>query len=280
MCPKCHRIVQLINGSKRPYFRHIGEKSNLQAESAVHLAGKKWLANFFRPFFKVDLEYVWDAEQRLDLFVRNSHWRLAVEYQCSPISKAELARRNQLYIKKTLRPLWIFGPQHYRRIHNLRHLQNIVSYSSQWGFYVLFKLPQDNFLRLNCHYQIEPHTTILHWQQRKIKHWQQLLQLRIPKPFYSLQPINWQKWYQQQQQHPNHQFIILQNWCYSHRLSLIEFIKKTPSQTMFPIYIYRPCYLPLLWQFHYSVTTFLPLVTTAAIQACAAADYAKFDNLV
>lgn len=137
MCPKCHRIVQLINGSKRPYFRHIGEKSNLQAESAVHLAGKKWLANFFRPFFKVVLEYVWYTEQRLDLFARNSHWR----------------------------------------------------------FYVLFKLLQDNFLWLNCHCQIEPHTTILHWQQRKIRHWQQLLQLRITKPFYSLQPINWQKWY-------------------------------------------------------------------------------------
>ena len=45
MCPKCHQIVQLITGKKRPYFRHIGVKSNLQAESAVHLAGKKWLAN-------------------------------------------------------------------------------------------------------------------------------------------------------------------------------------------------------------------------------------------
>lgn len=133
----------------------------------MHLAGKKWLANCFLPFFKVDLEYVWDAEQRLDLFVRKLHWRLAVEYQCSPISKAELAQRNQLYIKKTLRPLWIFGPQHYQQVHNLRHLQIIVSYSLQGGFYVLFKLPQDNFLRLNCHNEIEPHTTILHWQQRK-----------------------------------------------------------------------------------------------------------------
>lgn len=49
---------------------------------------------------------------------------------------------------------------------------------------------------------------------------------------------------------------------------------------MFPVYIYRSCYLPFLWQLHYSVTAFLLLVTTAAIQACAAADYAKFDNLV
>ncbi|MGL5885677.1 MAG: hypothetical protein ACRCY2_06595, partial [Bombilactobacillus sp.] len=76
------------------------------------------------------------------------------------------------------------------------------------------------------------------------------------------------------------QLIILQNWYYSHRLSLIKVIKKTPSQTMFPVYIYRSCYLPFLWQLHYSVTAFLLLVTTAAIQACAAADYAKFDNLV
>ncbi|RHW47411.1 hypothetical protein DS832_04500 [Bombilactobacillus bombi] len=278
-CPKCKRPVQLIKGVKRPYFRHIGSKTITAPESSLHLAGKHWLAQFFASFFVVDLEYVWDVEQRLDLYARNQRWQFAIEYQCSPISKKELQRRNQLYVQKGLKPLWIFGPQHYQQALKLRHLQNIVSYSSSWGFYVLFKLPQDDFLRLNHHYQSSPYSNKLYWQQAKIENWQQLSHLKPKSPSYPVHTIDWQQWYQFQQLHPQQNFIALQNWCYQHQCSLLFFIKKTPPITMFPIYRYWPCYLTILKLMDTNVVADLPLISESVIQACVTADQAKFDNL-
>uniref|UniRef100_UPI00359CAAEA competence protein CoiA n=1 Tax=Bombilactobacillus bombi TaxID=1303590 RepID=UPI00359CAAEA len=278
-CPQCRRPVQLICGQKQPFFRHYSHQTNQIAESSIHRAGKKWLAKFLAPTFTVDLEYIWDSEQRLDLYARNYKWHLAVEYQCSPISKNELARRHFLYQRKNLRPLWIFGPKHYRQAQHLKHLQSIVSYSKHWGFYVLFKLPQENFLRLNYHYQTSPYSNKLYWQQSFISSWTQLLELQVSPPHYQIEKINWQRWYQKQQLVPTHQFIQWQNWCYQQQYSLLNFVKKTPPKTMFPIYRFWPCYLPLAQKAQQTSSAKVPLVSAKIIQACASVDQAKFDNL-
>lgn len=277
-CPHCQREVEYVgNGQRRPFFRHITKSETKQAESLVHQAGKQWLATFFQPAFQVKLEVFAPPNQRIDVQALSSNMKLAIEYQCSPISRLELSERQQGYQNKNYHPLWIFGPEHYFKAAKLRHLQTILSYSKFWAFYVLFKLPADNFLRLNYNYQMAPHSSRLYWRQVHFTSWQQLWTFRPSLGTYRLKDINWLRWYRQQQRYPSRQFMYLQNQCYQQRINMLHYVKKTPSQTMFPIYRYFPCYTLLLQTLQRTNFQKLPLIEPKVSLRCANQDFAGRD---
>ncbi|UQS83275.1 competence protein CoiA family protein [Bombilactobacillus thymidiniphilus] len=269
-CPDCDRPVELIvRPQQRPYFRHkVTHRGN--NETKVHQQGKNWLADFWRQQGKVRLEAVITSQQRVDVLVQMRNIQLAVEYQCSSISAQQLQRRQQLYLQQGLHGLWIFGPSHYNKASKLVHLQTIMSYTARWGFFVIFKLPQENYLRLQYHYQVHPTSNQLYYQQQKISTVQQLLNFRPVLTSKKIAMINWQNWYQYRQRRPDRQFILLQNWCYQRQINLLQTIKKTSLFAVLPIYKYLACYLTIVRQIpnaQYLVE--VPLVGDNIIQQCA-----------
>lgn len=275
-CPQCHQPVQLVvRQQQRPYFRHVVSHIG-NNETSVHLQGKQWLAKWLHEQFSVQLEYVLDPKQRIDVYADNHQFRLAVEYQCSPISSKELATRQQQYLQKGLHPLWIFGPQHYRLKNQLTHSQALLSFNQPWGYYILYKLPRENFLRLCYHFALNPGSRQLFWQMKKIYTWTQLLQFQAPLSHYQIATIDWSQWYLTHCRYPDQQFIQLQNWCYQQRQNLLDWIKKTPSQTVFPIYKYLGCYLPLVYHFNIKAISDFPLINSEITLLNAKQDWQQF----
>ncbi|UQS81733.1 competence protein CoiA [Bombilactobacillus folatiphilus] len=275
-CPDCGKKVQLVvRGQQRPYFRHqthhVGNN-----ETVAHFRGKTWLAKWFAPYFDVSLEYVLDEKQRIDVYVTDSKTQLAIEYQCAMISAEALHNRQQQYWDKGLHPLWIFGEHHHQLNQKVSHLQTILSFNRQWGYYVLYKLPNEDYLRLYYNFMMHPASKKVYWQLQKIRTWPQLLKFQPHLIDYQLEPIDWSHWYLLHCRRPDLQFIQVQNWCYQNRQSLEVYIKKTPSQTMFPIYNYLPCYLPLLSQISGQKTITLPLVKEKFISISVTQDEQKF----
>ncbi|NVY96802.1 hypothetical protein HU830_06490 [Lactobacillus sp. DCY120] len=268
-CPQCHRRVQFVMGDKkRPFFRHLSPKTHFNNESAIHRQGKQWLGAFFRPWGPTEFEVWAPPDQRIDVLVHQKR-SLAVEYQCAPIGADELAFRQHSYWKKKFHPVWIFGEKHYQQATKLAHLQRIVSYSPVWEFYVLFKLPQENYLRLHYQYQVRPESRKLYWQQQILSTWEQLQSFRPPTSSRRKLGINWQSWYLDQQVHPDQNFIYWQNYCYRQRLDLKEYIQKTPLQAVFPIYRCPVCYLQLARRAQQPFLASLPLVKSKTILKCA-----------
>lgn len=97
---------------RQPYFSHrekcLCEKIS-EPESDAHIAMKE----FIQSFLEIGDEFVEYAKingVRPDLFWRSKY---AIEVQNSPISIEECQRRNAIYSKNGLIPVWIFHESHY-----------------------------------------------------------------------------------------------------------------------------------------------------------------------
>ncbi len=111
-CPQCFGQLILKAGSVRtPHFahRHFSSCSIYsEPESPRHLAGKSRLYGFFQERgIPVRLEvFIPSIAQRADIQVQDSD---ILEYQCSPITKEEIARRTNQYEAAGFHPVWLFG---------------------------------------------------------------------------------------------------------------------------------------------------------------------------
>lgn len=117
-CPACRGRVFLKKGTKRmAHFCHFQESACQgfsEGETRDHLAGKRFLANYFKAFFdQVDLEApIQEINQRPDLLLsqKGGRVKLAIEFQCSPISVQQILDRTAGYTRIGYPVLWILGP--------------------------------------------------------------------------------------------------------------------------------------------------------------------------
>lgn len=114
-CPLCkERLLLKIGSSKTPHFAHYS-KSNCEnqfseRESEIHLKGKEQLYSLFRGLdLQAFLEpYLPSLQQRPDILLEgNLAKRIAIEFQCSPISSEKLNNRNDGYKRVDILPIWI-----------------------------------------------------------------------------------------------------------------------------------------------------------------------------
>ncbi|MBS9335369.1 competence protein [Fructobacillus sp. M1-13] len=120
LCPGCRGPVRLKHGGEKvAHFAHVSKKDCVgfsEGESADHLAGKLAIYAYFKEKVPIQIEPVLAAiDQRPDLLVGRPGNQVAIEYQCSPISKADLAKRNAGYARVGIRVWWILGPNYYRK---------------------------------------------------------------------------------------------------------------------------------------------------------------------
>ncbi|MDF7627368.1 competence protein CoiA family protein [Lactobacillaceae bacterium L1_55_11] len=119
-CPACQQPVQLRQGTViQPYFAHQAGTSChafSEGESQTHLAGKVQLFRYLSQWGTVTLEPVLPSiNQRPDLLLCRGQQRLAVEYQCSPITNPRLTERNRGYARAGIEVIWILGPRYFQK---------------------------------------------------------------------------------------------------------------------------------------------------------------------
>ncbi|WKA53724.1 competence protein CoiA [Planococcus shixiaomingii] len=111
-CPCCGaEVILKIGQIKTPHFAHKSLThcdTYSEPESPRHLQGKLLLYQFFSSKnYAVELEkYLPEICQRADLLVNR---QFAIEYQCSPLSTAQLAVRTHGYLQHGIQPVWIVG---------------------------------------------------------------------------------------------------------------------------------------------------------------------------
>ncbi len=114
-CPLCkQQLLFKIGSLKIPHFAHVSkskcENQFSEGESQTHLQGKEQLYSLFNELdLNPQLEpYLQSIQQRPDiLFTDHANKRIAIEYQCSPISSEKLTERNKGYEQENISPIWI-----------------------------------------------------------------------------------------------------------------------------------------------------------------------------
>ncbi len=116
-CPQCKQQLQFKIGTfKIPHFAH-SIKNNCEqyfseGETERHLIGKEQLFQFLiSKHIAVQLEpYLKRLKQRPDLFINQDGYKIAIEFQCSPISLERKDERDSGYKRHFITPLWIPAP--------------------------------------------------------------------------------------------------------------------------------------------------------------------------
>ncbi|MFO8069059.1 MAG: competence protein CoiA family protein [Alkalibacterium sp.] len=116
-CPACKEEVIFKNGSI--YQSHFSHRNNSncktfsEGETEEHMEGKLLLYNWFKKEkIEVQLEAFLPAlKQRPDLLINYKGINIAIEYQCSPISKEMITSRTRGYKRNGYYVFWILGPK-------------------------------------------------------------------------------------------------------------------------------------------------------------------------
>ncbi|ANK63421.1 competence protein CoiA [Loigolactobacillus backii] len=139
-CPSCAAKVKLRVGPyKIAHFAHQNQcASSNEGETSEHLAGKLFLLNYCQnQGWKCALEaFLPELQQRPDILVTLPQVKIALEFQCSPISIKQLSKRTEMYRQNGYRVYWLLGS----RYHDLRHWsakkRAFLRYSKQAGFHL------------------------------------------------------------------------------------------------------------------------------------------------
>lgn len=131
-CPACEAPVRVRNGAKvLAHFAHVGPacEAASENESAVHLAGKRWLqALGERLGYKVALEtYYPSIKQRADIVWQSGQRKIVLEFQCSPLNAERLLVRTAGYHRLGLDCIWILGPKK-----QVKSLTNMRAQAQYW----------------------------------------------------------------------------------------------------------------------------------------------------
>lgn len=116
ICPDCNGILRLRYGKKyTPHFVHqkkCQNRSFSDGESYVHLKGKFEIAKLLKSanYSFVIEPYLPFIKQRPDLLVTlKSGQKIAIEFQCSPISSELIRTRTEGFLKHGIQVIWIAG---------------------------------------------------------------------------------------------------------------------------------------------------------------------------
>lgn len=128
-CPGCGEPVILRRGHhKIAHFAHRpGSQCRLgEGETAEHLLGKQQLFQWYQQQGRhVELEvYLPSINQRPDLLLTDGNRRVAIEFQCSPLSLQRLLERNTGYRQCGICFHWLLGaPYQGRRLQSAKIAQ-------------------------------------------------------------------------------------------------------------------------------------------------------------
>ncbi|WP_270322094.1 competence protein CoiA [Weissella confusa] len=121
VCPGCDGEVQVKQGTiKTPHFSHVTLRdcqSLAEGESSEHLLGKLQLADFFENLGGVVEMEVWlpEIKQRPDLVVSFDNVKIAVEFQCAPITAQRVSERTRGFETLGMDVVWVLGPTYQRK---------------------------------------------------------------------------------------------------------------------------------------------------------------------
>ncbi|WP_261810271.1 competence protein CoiA [Levilactobacillus humaensis] len=156
-CPACHHRVVLHRGRVvPPYFAHhtLGDCAvATEGESRQHVSGKRQLAAFFAPWGVGTLEKILpEIDQRADCWLdRGDHQPVAIEFQCSPISRDQVAARTAGYQNIGVFPCWILGERYQKQHLNWDLIDRFAWKMPGWGLCLLFWDVSRRQLRLDHH---------------------------------------------------------------------------------------------------------------------------------
>ena len=154
-CPACQQPVVLRHGSQiPPYFAHHPQAPCHLAgegETRQHLLGKRQLVTFFSDWGPVTLERVLPAiQQRADGWL-DLPQPVALEFQCSPISREAVAQRTAGYRRIACYPFWLLGSRYAQQKLNWRLIERFACWLTGWDLCLLFWEVDQNRLRVAHH---------------------------------------------------------------------------------------------------------------------------------
>ncbi|MCH5463151.1 hypothetical protein HC026_08695 [Lactobacillus sp. LC28-10] len=243
-CPSCREQVILKRGTRM--VAHFAHRANSrcrpfsESETQAHLTGKWQLADYFGTD-RIELEpYIQSLAQRPDLLMTRADRKLAIEYQCSPISVTKLQQRNQGYSGYGLEVIWILGADYLRKTASVRHAEKWLQYSEKLGWYIIFWETQQQCLIIWHHLTIDGMGLLQGWAKTShgtqyakraplaVKLIQKQLQRQIQMGLYYKTP-KWRKW---------------QQFCYEHQALLQDIpalcYEFTDSEPLI-------CECPIIW---------------------------------
>lgn len=165
-CPACGGGLRLRQGqSIRTHFAHVSLKQcdfYYENESLEHLENKVALFNWAMKNDKAELECpIPQLKQIADILVNK---QLALEVQCSPISRQLLEERSLGYRKNGYQVLWLVGQKLWLKERLTQLQRDLLSFSQNMGFHLWELDQQRDILRLkymihqdlkgNLYYQI------------------------------------------------------------------------------------------------------------------------------
>lgn len=144
-CPGCRQPVYLKKGEiKIPHFSHYRVSDCglfSEGESLEHLTGKQLLYRWFtQQGIPCKLEaYLPKLKQRPDLLIwLNQKIPVAIEFQCSFISVADMMKRTQNYQKSGYNVFWILG-ERFKLKRKLTVQQRLfLSYNNKLNYHLFF----------------------------------------------------------------------------------------------------------------------------------------------
>lgn len=110
LCPFCNDKMILVKGKiKIDHFRHYASKDcESEPETKEHLQGKLFLYDFFSKAYPTELEPKMNGFKP-DLLITDRMFKIAIEFQCSPLSMEEFLYRTKRYTENKIYVIWIFG---------------------------------------------------------------------------------------------------------------------------------------------------------------------------
>ncbi len=153
-CPACRQPMRLRNGKiKRPHFAHLTLDDchfYQENESAEHLGLKAKLFQNLSLVQQVEIERVLpQIHQIADLLINQ---QLAIEVQCSPLSKERLKERTDSYRQSGIFVLWLLGEKLWLKKRLTALQRQFLYFSKNLGFHLWELDLKRNQLRL--HYLI------------------------------------------------------------------------------------------------------------------------------
>lgn len=158
-CPICKQLLILKSGDLRiKHFAHLNNCSlkDHEAETVEHLAGKIHLQQKFKlAGYNGNLEqYLPLLRQRPDLLLDlTSGKKLAIEYQCAPLTVEALCQRTQGYLTHGIQCWWILGENYWLKRKITQKIAQFMRWHPNLGFYLVYYFPKYRHFRLV--YQIQ-----------------------------------------------------------------------------------------------------------------------------
>lgn len=156
-CPVCRQPVKLRTGKlNSAHFAHQHPTfSNQHYDTNVHQAGKQLLIKWGNELgYDVQSEVSFkEIQRRADVIFKLPQSQVVIEYQCSPISAAELTKRSQAYAQTGLHCIWLVGKRYCLHGRISQHNAQFFKYHPNIGFYLIYLNAE--MQRLELYYQIQ-----------------------------------------------------------------------------------------------------------------------------